>query len=291
MEPCRSPYQGYRASRSPKALDLWPDWWKAQMDFFPLWLASLGFKLAASLIASLSFLDLLLHWSLMRLPTWIDPPLLLDFDSTLGFPGEGPNPCLLVFWILVGSGSVVAVGVSHGDAARPLQRQGVELPGRVTAATASVRATLMAAFNKWLRDSGLCYDAIFQTNPLDLNSVLSNYGSFFILRREARLPLCWDYKLSQCKKAAAPEISATGMGSMRNLDVLWTRRASSSDARSSVTCCAVSVYVFVLGLHSRSCYLCNVLGNAASYWWAPQCKTIRHSFSTGCAFLHWLCPA
>lgn len=119
----------------------------------------------------------------MHLPTWIDPPLLLDFDSTLGFPGEGPNPCLLVFWILLGGGSVVAVGVSHGDAARPLQRQGVELPEdrRVTAATTSVRATLMAAFNKRLRDSGLCYDAIFQTNPLDLdriNSVLSNYGRF-----------------------------------------------------------------------------------------------------------------
>ena len=112
-----------------------------------------------------------------------DPPLLMDFDSTLGFPGEGPKPCRLVFWILVGSLPVLGVGVSHGDASRRLQRQGIELPEgrRVTSATSSVRVSLMAAFCKWLRESGLCYDSIFQRNPPDLdriNSVLTDYGRF-----------------------------------------------------------------------------------------------------------------
>ena len=113
----------------------------------------------------------------------IDPPLLMDFDSTLGFPGEGPMNCQLVSWIclLIIFGVAGAVGVRNGDALRRDLRKGLELPEgrRVTEATNSVRAQLVSTFNSWLRDVGLSYDSVFQANPPDLdqvNAVLTRYG-------------------------------------------------------------------------------------------------------------------
>ena len=114
----------------------------------------------------------------------LDPPLLMDFDSTLGFPGEGPGSCQLVSWtfLLITFGVAGAVA-SHGGALRREQRKGLELPEgrRVTEATRSVRATLVSAFNRWLWEAGLAYDDIFQANPPDfdrINSVLTQYGRF-----------------------------------------------------------------------------------------------------------------
>ena len=145
--------------------------------------------------------------SLLLCPSWISffacpdssrrygqssfhPSSFMDFDSTLGFPGEGPCPYWLVVWILapLDFWGVVAVARRHGDALRREQRQGIELPEgrRVTELTTSVRAQLMSAFSGWLRVSGLAYNDMFQGNPPDLdkiNSVLCQYGRYLFCRR------------------------------------------------------------------------------------------------------------
>ena len=141
-----------------------------------------------------------LRLSLLLCPSWIsfftdhsclrsygttlsfDPPVSMDFDSTLGFPGEGPHSRWLVFLCLT-SKVFGASRSSHGDAMRRENRRGLELPEgrRVTATTMSVRNQLTAAFNSWLREVGLSYDDVFQANPPDLdriNSVLTRYGKY-----------------------------------------------------------------------------------------------------------------
>ena len=115
-----------------------------------------------------------------------DPWLPELFDSTLGFPGEGPGHSRLVnnlFWLIIIGFYLAGATFSHGDAARRSARSGIVLPEgrRVTAATISVRSNLFSAFNGWLRSSGLSYDDIFQASPPDLdliNSVLTKYGRF-----------------------------------------------------------------------------------------------------------------
>ena len=135
-----------------------------------------------------SWIDFFSHDTCLRrlghLPGF-DPPLLSDFDSTLGFPGEGPRSCWLVKWIflLVGIWVASAVGVRNGDAVRREQRRGLDLPEgrRVTEVTSSIRVQLTSAFNKWLRECGMSFEEVFLANPPDLdrvNSVLTRYGRF-----------------------------------------------------------------------------------------------------------------
>ena len=116
--------------------------------------------------------------------TALSLPDFMDFDSTLGFPGEGWfSPLVGLIFVLSRLDVAGAVGASHGDALRREQRVGIELPEgrRVTQLTSSIRAQLGAAFNCWLREQGLDYDSIFQANPPDLdkvNQILTRYGRF-----------------------------------------------------------------------------------------------------------------
>ena len=116
---------------------------------------------------------------------FMNPNLRLDFDATLGFPGEGPSSLSLKWFCFVLTLASLggAVGKSHGDLQRRQMRDGVELPEgrRVTSTTASVRTQLMSSFLRWLHDVGLSFDEIFLANPPDLdkiNGVLCRYGRF-----------------------------------------------------------------------------------------------------------------
>lgn len=79
---------------------------------------------------------------------------LMDFDQTLGFPGEGPSWCKVIL-VLFGVGAPgydfhVSAAPSHGDAGRQRMRAGIELPEgrRVTEQTSSMRAQLIANLAK-----------------------------------------------------------------------------------------------------------------------------------------------
>eukprot|EP00438_Fugacium_kawagutii_P025642 Skav209573 [mRNA] locus=scaffold281:153023:156322:- [translate_table: standard] len=143
-----------------------------------------------------------LRLSLLLCPSWIwffadcsssrryGPAVLrpthsaLDFDSSLGFPGEGPPPVFrLCVGLLLTCWGAGAVGASHGDSLRKLQREGIELPEgrRVTETTSSIRSQLMVNFEKWIREQKLSFDEIFLGNPPNLdriNDVLVRYGRF-----------------------------------------------------------------------------------------------------------------
>ena len=112
----------------------------------------------------------------------------MDFDQTLGFPGEGPSALLVghfLFWVFLG---MTGLGGSSAapwstDESRRAARAGIELPEgrRVTETTSSVRTSLMAKFCQWLRETGSSFDGVFLANPpnLDLiNAELVRYGRF-----------------------------------------------------------------------------------------------------------------
>lgn len=96
----------------------------------------------------------------------------MDFDATLGFPGEGLLIHLLVRLVITLSSADRgwAVSASHGDASR-----------RVTQLTTSIRSQLASAFNAWLRGEGTSFETVFMSNAQDLdkvNSMLTKYGRF-----------------------------------------------------------------------------------------------------------------
>ena len=133
---------------------------------------------------------------------------ILDFDSSLGYPGEGPKGhnlslgflgfhsslhcwgCWLsvcccwsgCFAVVAGTGEGGSIPhVSHGDLSRQRARAGIVLGDgrRVTELTASVRQDLSKGFRAWLGLRGLSYDEVFLTNPPDLdyvNKVLCDFG-------------------------------------------------------------------------------------------------------------------
>ena len=140
--------------------------------------------------------------------SWILPDEFLhrisQFDSTLGYPGEGPSAIFALFWtlfsaapcslswIFVLSCPVSCQGargapsdpfvVGHGDAARQRARAGIELGAgrRVTESTATARTALVENFRRWLPSCGYEFE-LFLANPPDLdriNSVLAEYGRF-----------------------------------------------------------------------------------------------------------------
>jgi len=109
----------------------------------------------------------------------------LDFDSTLGYPGEGPLFRLFVSLSAVWGflGLVVAVGPSHGDEQRKHQRSGIVLEEgrRVTETTANVRGLLFQNFLGWLSDQGVDFDDLVMSSPPDvdrINKVLVQYGKW-----------------------------------------------------------------------------------------------------------------
>ena len=116
-------------------------------------------------------------------------PPCLDFDATLGYPGEGPAAC---FWALLFLGfraKGVSVGASHGllprnsaDIARQAKRGRAVLPqGRgVEQKTEARRETLWASFLEWLEATGVDNKLFTQRDgfvDIDaINAVLSKYG-------------------------------------------------------------------------------------------------------------------
>ena len=126
-----------------------------------------------------------------------DPECLLDFDMTLGYPGEGPSGflhgfgccgfgCLLSFGCFISFlTAAVAVWdgahVSHGDLQRQRQRANIVLGDgrRVTEMTSSVRHDLLQNLKGWLTGQGISFDEVFMGNPPDIdliNKVLSDFG-------------------------------------------------------------------------------------------------------------------
>ena len=145
--------------------------------------------------------------------SWISPEEWgLDFDSTLGYPGEGPalsaSPSGLDFWIFAvvswisvfggskGKPQIFGVVTGHlitcshgvtvpvvnpGDAVRQQARAGMKLEvGRpVTEGTRAVREDLFSQFCTWLGSTGVSFDEVFMANPPDLdtkNRILTEYG-------------------------------------------------------------------------------------------------------------------
>ena len=105
----------------------------------------------------------------------------LDFDSSLGFPGEGPffSPRLLfcLLWPAFG----VLLPRDAADRARLQSRASALQVGRpVQSRTRSNRAWLTAAFSQWLEEvAGFPLEALLQTKPFDpedLCSWLTTYG-------------------------------------------------------------------------------------------------------------------
>ena len=133
-------------------------------------------------------------------------PSPLDFDRTLGFPGEGPtspSASRVCLWVCValllpacsgvsssGSGFVASLPVSHGrlvprnagDLWRKSRRGSDDLPaGRlVEASTQKQRDALWNAFAKWLEDQGISAEALVQppgSSDVDsVNCILTRYG-------------------------------------------------------------------------------------------------------------------
>lgn len=140
--------------------------------------------------------------------THLPSPLAhMDFDATLGFPGEGPGfgfmplssqiiilllPCLcqslrLSGWIWVMSVGVGAVppkgGISHGDRMRQTARAGVTLGDgrRTTEATVAARVDLLERFKSWLIGKSFDFEEVFMANPPNLDAInqhLTDYGRF-----------------------------------------------------------------------------------------------------------------
>ena len=116
----------------------------------------------------------------------LPPDCSLDFDATLGYPGEGPNG--LFFSILVcclnhSVGAPIRGFSSHGDAARRAARAGFDLPEgrRVLETTADIRTKLFSGFQTWLTENGIDFDDTFMSSPPNLdvaNEVLVKYGKW-----------------------------------------------------------------------------------------------------------------
>ena len=133
-----------------------------------------------------------------------DPTQFFQFDSSLGFPGEGPGfgfaltllaschtlpssrTSILLLGNLAGVAAAVGrvpVGASHGDRVRQAARSGIELGDgrRTTELTAATRIDLLERFKAWLQESGKSFEQTFLANPPDLddiNKVLCDFGKW-----------------------------------------------------------------------------------------------------------------
>ena len=99
------------------------------------------------------------------------PRCHMDFDKTLGFPGEGPAPLLrwaLPFLLLLSASGTLSP--RNADDLRRLDRRLSPLPlGRpVLSGTSSRRVVLVRAFAQWLREtSGCILDQVLEARPFD----------------------------------------------------------------------------------------------------------------------------
>ncbi len=125
----------------------------------------------------------------------------MDFDSTLGFPGEGPfrprSRCYLSFWRLSLCLSVLSLSLdfrsslwvaamplvprSGADIRRAGARRGIPLleGRRVMPATSQNREFLVSAFIAWTREEGLDWEALLRESHVyidEINAILSSYG-------------------------------------------------------------------------------------------------------------------
>ena len=136
-----------------------------------------------------------------------NPHLFIGFDPSLGFPGEGPCFGILVLilsshitkhlssgsllvgfllgvpgaWVELEGARTIPKGIGHGDNARAVARQGIELLDgrRTTESTAAARIDLLERFKEWLRSGGSNFDEVFMEHPpnLDLiNKLLCDFG-------------------------------------------------------------------------------------------------------------------
>ena len=140
--------------------------------------------------------------------TYPDPPSGLNFDATLGFPGEGPDvPNSLIgfltfsllpvhgfalcpagcCWLLWGAAvprpaAMPVFPTTSGDVSRARLRSGVdELPGGrpVLARTGTLRNRYFEVFAEWVLGNGICLDELlFQPirNVDEINALLTRYG-------------------------------------------------------------------------------------------------------------------
>ncbi|CAE7768524.1 unnamed protein product [Symbiodinium sp. CCMP2592] len=97
-----------------------------------------------------------------------DPVVALDFDSTLGYPGEGPSQ---QNWRAAADGGLQPRDVR--GASRALARQGLELgEGRpILDRTSKNRQQLLEAFDQWLRSCGFSLEDLLGTRPLDPENI------------------------------------------------------------------------------------------------------------------------
>ena len=106
----------------------------------------------------------------------------LDFDATLGYPGEGPACLWLCFLFLSLRPTDSALGPRDaGDLLRMRNRASSLQVGRpVQSRTRSNRAWLSAAFSQWLEEvAGFSLETLLQAKPFDpedLCSWLTTYG-------------------------------------------------------------------------------------------------------------------
>ena len=125
----------------------------------------------------------------------------MDFDSTMGFPGEGPfrprSWCYLSFWRLSLCLSVLSLSLdfrctfwaaampmvprSGADIRRAGARQGIPLleGRRVMPATSQNREFLVSAFIAWTKEEGLDWEALLRESHVyidEINAILSSYG-------------------------------------------------------------------------------------------------------------------
>ena len=109
----------------------------------------------------------------------------LDFDSTLGYPGEGPLPSVAFWSLLACFYGLVSAGLeprNQADLERAQHRSPLGLQaGRVVLPkTGSRRGELVAAFSQWLLEvAGYNLDDLLGTRPLDAEAVsdwLVRYG-------------------------------------------------------------------------------------------------------------------
>ena len=151
----------------------------------------------------------------------------LDFDSTLGYPGEGPGFLFLTLFLGVLCSSLdfalgVGVDPSHGDLFRKAKRAGVVLEDgrRVTETTANVRGVLFVNFCSWLRERDLVFDEIFLASPPDLdyvNKILVQYGRWLFAEGKPY------YHFSECINLVASKrpILRRSMQQAWDLCFLW----------------------------------------------------------------------
>ena len=113
----------------------------------------------------------------------------MDFDATLGYPGEGPLrlPLSLFLLLLICQTSLWIVlaaprgSFRHGDDDRKARRTGLQLGDgrRVTELTSFTRANLHAAFLRWLEEKQFPWDETLFCSPPDIdgvNKILVDYG-------------------------------------------------------------------------------------------------------------------